>query len=241
MANRVWLDEVRERLAKHALPPAYIRRFMDELSDHFQDIQEENMSTDANVLSRLGEPEHVAEAAATAYRRRSFLGRHPTAAFFVFGVSPIVSLIAFEAIALCLFALAVWLTGEEEASNFIRKIGFVGQELAPYVLTICTVVIPTVILSILYCKLAKRLCIRKRWMIVSCISLSAIAMLLHWSVRFSDTPGQNGLTLGLWIPPWCGWVPPLRCLGQFLMPLAIGCWFLRRKRDESRLHLASLT
>ena len=75
MANQAWLDEVRERLAKHTLPPAYIRRFMDELSDHFQDITEENMGTEANVLSRLGEPEHVAESAATAYRRRSFLGR----------------------------------------------------------------------------------------------------------------------------------------------------------------------
>ena len=63
MANQPWLDEVRERLAWHALPPAYIRRFMEELFDHFQDITEETMSVENDVLSRLGEPNQVAEAA----------------------------------------------------------------------------------------------------------------------------------------------------------------------------------
>ena len=94
MAKRRWLDEVRQRLARRALPPAYIGRFMDELSDHFQDLTEESMSTEASVLSRLGDPAQVAEAAVTAYRQRSFLGRHPAAALLVFGISPAASLIA---------------------------------------------------------------------------------------------------------------------------------------------------
>ena len=94
MANLPWLDEVRKRLAEQALPPSYVQRFMEELSDHFQDVTEEIMSTEASVSSRLGEPEQVAKAVVTAYRRRSFLGRHPTAAFLVFAVSPVVSLAA---------------------------------------------------------------------------------------------------------------------------------------------------
>jgi len=93
MANQPWLDDLHERLAQHALPQTYIRRFMEEVSDHFQDITEENMSTEANVYSRLGEPAQVAKAAVTSYRRRSFIGRHPMAAFLVFAVSPVVSLI----------------------------------------------------------------------------------------------------------------------------------------------------
>ena len=40
MANQPWLDEVRERLARQALPPSYIQRFMEELSDHLEDIKE---------------------------------------------------------------------------------------------------------------------------------------------------------------------------------------------------------
>ena len=95
MANLPWLDEVLARLARRGLPPNYVRRFAEELSDHLDDLKEENMSKAVDVVSRLGKPEQVAEAAVTAYRRRSFLGRHPTAAFLVFAVSPLVSQIGF--------------------------------------------------------------------------------------------------------------------------------------------------
>lgn len=56
---------------------------MDELSDHFEDITDETMSTEASVSSRLGEPKLVADAAITAYWRRSFLDRRPMVAFLV--------------------------------------------------------------------------------------------------------------------------------------------------------------
>ncbi len=92
MDSQPWLGKVRQRLAEHTLPPNYVQRFMEELTDHLEDLKEEGM--DRNSFSRLGEPEQVAEAAAIVYRRRSFLGRHPAAAFLVFGVSPVVSLIA---------------------------------------------------------------------------------------------------------------------------------------------------
>jgi hypothetical protein len=55
MANRAWLDEVRARLVKHALPASYIQRFVSEPSDHLEDLKE-NMSREAGVLSRRGEP-----------------------------------------------------------------------------------------------------------------------------------------------------------------------------------------
>ena len=62
----------------------------EELGDHLEDLKEENVEADA--ISRLGEPDQVAESAVGAYRRRSFLGRHPTAAFMVFAISPVVPL-----------------------------------------------------------------------------------------------------------------------------------------------------
>jgi hypothetical protein len=241
VANRPWLEKVRELLARHALPPAYIRRFMDELADHIQDIMEENMSTVANIGFRLGEPEFVAESAAAAYRRRSFIGRHPWAAFFVFAISPIVSFVAIEAIVICLFAIAVSLFGEEKAFLFAQKIGIVGEAVVPYLLAFFTVAIPSLILSVVYCRLAKRLCIRKKWMCASCISLSTFAALLCWSVKFSDTPGQNALMLGLWLPGLSGWMPSLRSLGQCILPLVIGVWFLWAKQEKDKLSLDSST
>ena len=74
MANQRWLDEVLSRLAERGLPLSYVQRFAEELSDHLEDFTEENMSTEANMSSRLGKPEEVADAAVTAYRRRGFLG-----------------------------------------------------------------------------------------------------------------------------------------------------------------------
>ena len=64
MDSQPWLDRVRERLARHVLPPSYVQRLMEELSDHLEDLKEEGMEADA--ISRMGEAEQVAEAAATA-------------------------------------------------------------------------------------------------------------------------------------------------------------------------------
>lgn len=90
MASPPWLEEVRQRLVKHSLPPTYIRGFIAELTDHFHDLTEENMNTEVDVSSRLGEPAQVADAAVAVYRQRRFLGRHP---ILVFGVSPVLALI----------------------------------------------------------------------------------------------------------------------------------------------------
>jgi hypothetical protein len=238
MKNQAWLDELRERLEKHALPPAYIRRFMEELSDHLQDIMEENMNTEANSTSRLGKPEQISESAIVAYRQRNFLSRHPTAAFFVFSISPILSLIALDALVLGIFVLAIWLIGEEAASGITKKIGLVGQAIAPYLLALFFLVIPSIVLSILYCRLAKRLCLRKSWMFASCISLAAMAMCVFWSASFSDIPGKNNLSCGFGIPAWKGWIPPIQNLVQFIIPLATGCWFIRRTHEQCDLKIA---
>ena len=235
MANRPWLDEVRERLARHALPPAYIRRFMDELSDHFQDITEETMSTEANAASRLGEPEQVAETAVTAYRRRSFLGRHPTAAFLVFAVSPVVSMIALFVL-VCAGLSVIGMTAERlglwSNEGFATRPGPIALAATRYGFSLLTVIIPAVLASILYCKLAKRLGMGHKWMFVSCTMLAIMAMLPFWSVHAKtiDVNWHYALQVGVWIPGWSGWKYPFTVLQlvQFLPPLAIGCWFLRR-------------
>ncbi|MGA2258845.1 MAG: hypothetical protein ABSG53_29610 [Thermoguttaceae bacterium] len=106
MANPSWLDDVRKRLLRQELPLVYVQRFMEELTDHLDDLKEQSMEADA--ISRLGKPDQVAEAAVTAYQRRRFFGGHPAAAFLVFGVSPPVSLFALVAIA----AGAMWVFDE---------------------------------------------------------------------------------------------------------------------------------
>jgi hypothetical protein len=225
MANQPWLDDVRARLAQSALPPSYVQRFTEELSDHLEDLMEETMSTASDVYSRLGEPEQVARTAVSAYWKRGFLGRHPTAAFLVFAVSPIAAMIVFEAAALLFIITALNLIPEDAISHFDKKIGVVGQMMVPYILTFLTIVVPSCLLAILYCKLAKRLGIKRGWMFASCAVVSILAMCTLWSVSFSDIPGHNVLRCGLWLPTT---LPSLQSLCQLVIPLVFGWWYIRR-------------
>ena len=242
MANQRWLDEVQWRLAHDGLPPGYIRRFMDELSDHFQDLTEETMDTEANVLSRLGEPNDVAAAAVAAYRRRSFLGRHPTAALLVFAVSPVVSLFAGIVAILWVVGMAVdWLY----PAFLDGSPKWLGWAL-PDALRISTLIIPSLLASALYCRLARRLGLGVKWGLVSCVMLAALAATIQYGARLSDVPGKSSLYLGLCIPQRAADLHRFLMLVffgtwqtvQLAVPLAVGCWFLWRKQRERQPPLA---
>ena len=226
---------------------------MEELSDHLQDIKEENMSTEANVCSRLGEPNQVAKTAVSAFRRRSFLGRHPTAAFLVFGVSPVVSLAVLFVIAyFMVLALSqvCELLGVNIQSFFASISHFEPSASAvlPYVLSLLTIVIPCIFASVLYCRLARRLGLGKKWMLLSCAILALLAAIPCCSVKLSGIPGESGLRWGVWNPEsikhsfhffvWVVCQP--RQLMQFFVPLAIGWWFMRRNFSKNELQSATL-
>ena len=208
------------------------------------------MRADENVLSRLGEPDQVANAAVTAYQRRSFLGRHPAAAFFVFGVSPPVSLFALVAIA----AGAMWVFDEAcnrlgaNSEHLIAGWGRFGPSASvalAYLGSLLIVVIPSILASVLYCWLARRLGVGKTWMLLSCAMLAVLSALFLCTAKVSAIPGDNWLRLGINSPQsisrlygsfvWIILSP--RQLMQFLVPLAIGWWFMRRKHGQ--LELAS--
>jgi hypothetical protein len=216
---------------------------MEELSDHFEDLKEENMEADA--ISRLGEAELVAEAAVVAYRRRNFLGRHPAAALLVFGISPVVSFVV-----LIVLAYVVLLATSEVCERLGIKVQHFLADLSrfepfastamPYVMSLLTVVVPCILASILYCCLARRFDIGKKWALLSCVILAVLAAMPICSVKLSGVPGDSALTWGLpnfWEAHgirhlfstivWVVCRP--RQLVQFLVPLAIGWWFMRRK------------
>jgi hypothetical protein len=156
MGKPPWLDEVLRRLQRHALPTNYVKRFVDELSDHLEDLKEETMGTEADVSLRLGKPEQVANAAVAAFRRRSFLGRHPTAAFLVFAVSPVVLFVALALI--CFLALVAvqgifGFPGQYDETHF----GRVALAAFACFFNVVMIAIPAVLASAFYCELANGL------------------------------------------------------------------------------------
>jgi len=227
------------------LPPSYVQRFVEELTDHFQDITEETMRAEENVWSRLGEPDQVADAAVTAYKRRSFLGRHPALAFLVFGVSPVVSLFALVALA----TGSMWIFDEAcnrlgaNTKDLIAGLGRFGPSASvalAYLGSLLIVVIPSILASILYCWLARRLGIGTKWILLSCAMLAVLSALFFCTAKVSAIPEENWLRLGFNSPQhisrlyglfvWIVFSP--RQLMQFLVPLVIGCWFLRCKGGQ---------
>ena len=247
MASQLWLDDVRKRLAGHGLPRAYVQRFAEELSDHLEDFKEKNMSTEADVYSQLGEPEQVANAAVVAYRRRSFLGRHPTAAFLVFGVSPIMSqIVLFIIVVLVAKALGILVDQLGLLSDNGRYVppSPIAVEVTQYAFSFLFVVIPSLVAAVLYCKLGRRLGLGRPWMAVSCVVLATMAMLPCWYVRLgADAAGHPRVVGGLSFPffdyGWSDCFLNISQLVQLAVPLAIGWWLLRRRSSRGRMQLAS--
>jgi hypothetical protein len=227
MPGLPWFDEVAERLIARHLPPGYVQRFVRELADHFEDLKEETMGLEAEALTRLGEPRHVAAAAIKAYGRRNLLARHSALKFLVFAVSPILSLIVLAIAGL--FVLLALARGLGYVDSSGTHVGDVVKALLPYILTAMTIVIPAAVLTGLYFSLARRLGIGRRWMLASCLVLSVLAGLAMCDVTLSELPGQSRLTYGLGIG--FGTADLLR-MGKALAPLGLGLWLLRRSRPQ---------
>jgi hypothetical protein len=205
---------------------------LEELTDHLEDLKEEGM--DQNSSSRLGKPEQVAEAAAVAYRRRSFLGRHPAAAFLVFAISPVVSFIVLFVAGCLLTGLILFGVGMREMPNGIAGCALCLANSLP------TVVIPSILAIILYCQLARRLGLGTTWILVSSVAIALIAS----SIGVWPGPVDHYQTLGLcwsglWHGGWGGWVAKIQFLVQLIVPLTFAWWFMRRKPGPGRLELAS--
>jgi hypothetical protein len=326
MDNQPWLDRVRQQLVRQALPRSYVRRFLEELTDHLDDLKEENM--EADPISRLGEPEKVADNAAVACRQHIFLGRHcwarflvlglcnillilvlmfllkgtplgrtpligraigsllllvafpikvykeasgqdgfsilefvlllfsngllyglivetllnfqkrrSMAAFLVFGVSPVVSLVVLFSI----FAPFVFLVLTGIGIRDGNRIDALPTDAVIFAMSLLTVIIPSVVATILYCRLAERIEIGRTWGFVSCVILAIVASapccwrigpgdLWHFAACWAGL--RRGLREG-------GWVLLAQHFFQFVVPFVIGWWFMRRKRGQSRLQLVA--
>jgi len=72
MSKSILLADLENSLFKSGLPTRYVRRALDELSDHLDDIE-----ADDNNMSRLGSAPELHIQIVTEFRQNSFAGRHP--------------------------------------------------------------------------------------------------------------------------------------------------------------------
>ena len=231
LPERSWLAEIERRLKASRLPPVYIRRFMDELADHFLDLMEEDMSDERNlssIASRLGRADQVAAAAIDSYRNRDVFVRHPWAKVLFFGVSPaVVMVLAFVLACLSVgaFTAICQKCGVRLADG--EHLGRVGGSTLNWAVSLVTTILPAVVLTVCYCLTAKRWKISTGWTLASCCLLAIVAMLPVQSILLSDLPGNSRWSIGLCLPP------NLTQLVQLIAPLSVGLYCTWKCRNAT--------
>src|SRR3954451_13056140 len=117
MVGPPWLEELREQVKHQGLPPQYVERLLQELSDHFQDIQGEEKGMDAEQVcipdTRMGEPGDLARFIGSEYRRQHLGQKHPVV---MFAVMPVLLLLAIWAGLMLLAFLIDGVPGEGAGS-----------------------------------------------------------------------------------------------------------------------------
>jgi hypothetical protein len=202
MENRRWLDELRVQLSQKRLPPEYVARLMEELSDHYVDIQEEKMSTEVKEacadVDRLGLPQDLAHLTAIEYRKTFFCGRHPVLSFILLPVPLVLTLL----IATCTpFFLCLYFG----LNNLLGLLEIVELPL----MLLC----PWGISALILCRLATKSGLHWRWPLVSGTIISIFS---GWIGM-----GAPGFLSGQFA---FGWVD----FGMLTIPLAVGSWYTWR-------------
>jgi nitrate reductase NapE component len=226
MDSQRWRERLIEQLRQQRLPPSYIGRLVEELTDHAVDLREENASMDAQeALGCLGTTSDLAATAGREFRRRTFGGRHPWITF-VFGPVAVVPVLFVSLIAgpcgvmwlIDIIAEQIWGTwpeapltaSEVEIEKWCMECFDAYVRFAPFAIA-----------ALLYCRWARR-SESRRWGFVACAIVAAVAGFTVTKIIPSagENPGMSIIGLNF--------SPTLRQLVQAIVPLAIAAWLLRR-------------
>jgi hypothetical protein len=247
---RHWLEEVRDQLADRKLPPFYVERLVEELSDHLTDFMEDPMSTDAKDLRgltrHLGVPAELAATAASEFRKQRFSRRHPV---MIFVVMPIATLALMWATTIFIFVLAAgalsWLNGGTGER-------FPEWLVASMPVAACGIVlVPIALTAALFCRVARRAAVGWKWPLGACLVLAIIGGAAIFDMKIS--PIERGLIHGTQFrnvnppsPPSNGSLmfgfglnkyPRPWQIVQFSVPLTICGCFIWRQASLRRQHV----
>jgi hypothetical protein len=220
MVKPQWHDRLRHELNKRGFPSTYSARLIEELTDHFADIQQENLSMDVHLSAeeRLGTPESLATAAAKELGGRSFADRHPILTFAV-GPIPAVAVTWYAVILIC-FACKTLVTpytpvqiGSPTALEWAVAYGCLHvSRFLPFLLT-----------AWLFSHLGRR-ARRPIWGMAACGIVAYFAFIFLIGVHAPNE--QHNLIIGF--GPELGLRHWQDRLVQAMLPLAIGAWTWRQ-------------
>jgi hypothetical protein len=210
MVNPAWREELRRELARRGLPPSYIERLVQELCDHFDDMEEEvgmEAGSSCSPDERMGQPTNLAAAAVAEYHKRAFSRKHPVVTFAVLPVLLLFGLWGTLVVA----AYVVGAVAELDDSVSITLIDLLIAN--------CCILIPIAVVALAFCRFARNNGLDRRWPMMTTGILAVIAASI-WSNVITAGP-KNEPTLGLML----GLPLVAQPILQAMLIFAIGGWY----------------
>jgi hypothetical protein len=205
MVGPPWLEELREQVKQQGLPPQYVERLLQELSDHFQDIQGEKKGMDAEKVcipgTRMGEPGDLARFIGSEYRKQHLGQKHPVV---MFAVMPVLLLLAIWAGLMLVAYIIDSVLGEAAGS--------VVDDFTKQLISYGVIWLPVALTTVVFCRATRHRRLNWRWSL-----LTAAILAIFPGLTVSLTPST--LLLGLF--PAITLVTSI----QVVLPLAICGWY----------------
>ena len=209
MPRTDFIDQLRRRLADLGCPMRHVRRLVQEVADHREDLKQAALSeglsgptAEARAEAQLGDPLDLAERLTIALRQSSWWGRHSVIGFCL------LPLLAVPVLWGLLLLLGLWLESAMSYGlnpNHLHLAADKPDSFHHIFLAVhCTDYIVIALVALLFCWLAWRSALSLKWTVTACSICSLYALFS----RVTIVP--HSLMVGVsWTPQWIRFAIPL--------------------------------
>jgi hypothetical protein len=209
-----YIEQLRGRLFKLGCPITHVRRLTREVADHREDLKQaglaerlSEMDAEARADASLGNPLVLAEQMMTSVRRSSWWGRHYV---ITFALLPVVAYPVVWVLFLILeILLVVTRYGWDQKKLHTATTNpvtfhymFLAFQFADY--------LGIALATLLFCWLARRTAVKLKWMVISCVICSLLAVIFWVRLAPNLSINVNGnVSTDLASMPWFRGTIPL--------------------------------
>jgi hypothetical protein len=208
-----FIDQLRYQLVKLGCPAKQVRRLVQEIAEHREDLKQAAVSeglaeeaAESRANTRLGDPFDLAKDLMVTVRRSSWWGRH----FFIgFCVLP---LLAVPVLWLLLLSLGLSLEfALGYGWNYMKLHVAANNPIAFHHMVIafnCADYASISLVTLLFCWLARRSAVSLAWLVTACVICSIYALFIQTHIR-----PHNFILDIAWRPQWFRSAIPLLIAG----------------------------
>lgn len=218
-----FIQQLRGRLLKLGCPMARIQRLVCEVADHREDLKQAGLAeglseadAEARADASLGDPLVLAEQTMMSVRRSTWWGRY---CVVTFGLLPILAWALWALMLFCEMAV-VYLLGY--GWNFKKFDAAARNPITFHHLLLAfhfTDYLGVALVALLFCWLAQRTAVKPRWMVISCVVCSLLAVICWTKLVPPTATGAMTLSVGFSLSsdlasmPWLRATIPLLVAG----------------------------